>query len=388
MMKICVVTGSRAEYGLLRPIIQELKKYEFIKLQIVVTGMHLTQEFGMTYKDVENDGYIIDKKVEMLVSGDTGTSVSKSIGLGVIGFADAFSDLEPDLILLLGDRYEIFSASIAALNALIPIGHIHGGETGAGTIDNMVRHAITKISMLHFVSTEAYRKRVIQLGENPKNVHYVGAPGLENIMNMELLTKKELEKELDFKLTDKTVLFTYHPLSLQEDIALIEIENILRAFDRIPDLKIIFTKSNADAGGRAINKRIEEYVRENRYKAKLFSSLGTLRYLSALKHVKVVAGNSSSGIIEAASLDTYTLNIGTRQNGRIQSSSVYNSSTESDEVYEKLLQILSKSADEDFTNPYEKENTAGLIVQSCVEYLEKENDMEKVFYDLEGLDEF
>ncbi len=255
MMKICVVTGSRAEYGLLRPIIQELKKYEFIKLQIVVTGMHLTQEFGMTYKDVENDGYIIDKKVEMLVSGDTGTSVSKSIGLGVIGFADAFSDLEPDLILLLGDRYEIFSASIAALNALIPIGHIHGGETGAGTIDNMVRHAITKISMLHFVSTEAYRKRVIQLGENPKNVHYVGAPGLENIMNMELLTKKELEKELDFKLTDKTVLFTYHPLSLQEDIALIEIENILRAFDRIPDLKIIFTKSNADAGGRAINKK-------------------------------------------------------------------------------------------------------------------------------------
>ena len=382
-MKICVVTGSRAEYGLLRPIIEEINNREGVQLQIIATGMHLLHEFGQTFREIESDGYSIDKKVEMMVSGDTGSSVSKSIGLGVISFSDAFFDLKPDLVLLLGDRYEIFSASISALNALIPVGHIHGGETGAGTIDNMIRHAITKMSTLHFVSTEVYQKRVIQLGEHPSNVYSVGAPGVENIMKLNLLSKSELERDLDFVITENTILFTYHPVPLKENLALEELNNILKVFDAISDLKIIITKANADAGGRQLNMRLEEYGRLNKDKCKVVSSLGSLRYLSALKHVKVVVGNSSSGIIEAPSLGTYTLDIGSRQKGRARGETVINCQATYEDVYSKLSQVLKKEKKERFNNPYEKEGTSKEIVNICIQRLSEGIELEKDFYDLE-----
>jgi GDP/UDP-N,N'-diacetylbacillosamine 2-epimerase (hydrolysing) len=381
--RVCVITGTRAEYGLLRPLIDKLNNDDELELQLVVTGMHLSPEFGLTYKEIEKDEYKIDEKIEVLLSSDTSVGISKSIGLAIVGFADAFERLKPDMVVLLGDRYEIFAAASAAMVARIPIAHLYGGETGAGTIDNMLRHAITKFSLLHFTSSESYRKRVIQLGENPNNVYNVGSLGVENIKNQRLLSKEDLERDLNFHIDDHTILVTYHPLSLEPHLAQRQFHEILTALSRIENLKVIFTKCNSDTGGRIINEMIDNYVDDNHNTTIAFSSLGTLRYLSTAKYVKAVVGNSSSGIIEVPSLNTYTLNIGKRQDGRIQSDSIYNCEPIVEDVLEKLTLIINLPILLEAKNPYEKSNSSSNIISIIKERMLSNKFEEKQFYDID-----
>ena len=296
--KICVVTGSRAEYGLLYWLMRAIQIDEHLKLQIVVTGMHLSPEFGLTYRVIEEDGFTIDEKVEMLVSSDSCVGIAKSIGLGVIGFADAFYRLQPDILVILGDRYEIFAAAQAALVARIPIAHIAGGDITEGAVDEAIRHSISKMSHLHFVTNEASAKRVRQLGENPKYIFNVGSTGLDSIKNMKLLDKKELEAELDFRFKARNLLVTFHPVTLDEVPSVAQMRELLKALDGLDDeTGIIFTGANADSEGRQLNQMIIEFVK-NHPNAKYFQSLGQLRYLSTISHVDAVVGNSSSGIYE------------------------------------------------------------------------------------------
>ncbi|MDR7857539.1 UDP-N-acetylglucosamine 2-epimerase [Tissierella sp.] len=383
MKKVCLITGTRAEYGLLRPLIKRIKEDDELQLQIIATGMHLSPEFGLTYKEIEEDGFMIDEKVEILLSSDTSVGISKSMGLAMIGFADAFQRLKPDMVVVLGDRYEMLSVASVAMISRIPIAHIHGGETGAGTVDNMVRHAITKMSFLHFTSTETYRRRVIQLGEYPSNVYNVGSLGIENIKELRLLSKDELEDNLNFHINDKTILFTFHPLSLESHFAQEHFSEILKAFDRIEDLRIIFTKCNSDTGGRIINEMIDEYVSNNSQRSISFFSLGVVRYLSAVKYVKAVVGNSSSGIIEVPSLKTYTLNIGKRQDGRIQSGSIINCNPTEEDIFNKLTDIMERPRIIGINNPYEKENTSMNIFNIIKQRVLEDSFSEKDFYDLE-----
>lgn len=319
--KICVVTGTRAEYGLLYWMMKGIQSDRDLELQIIASGMHLSPEFGLTYKQIEKDGFTINEKVEMLLSSDTPIGIAKSLGLGTIGFADAFNRLKPDILVLLGDRFEMLAAAQAALICRIPIAHIHGGEVTYGAYDDSIRHAITKMSYIHFVTNEVHRKRVIRLGEHPDRVYNVGAPGIENIMKLSLLSKKELEQSLNIRLEAPVFLITHHPTTLSSN-PIEGIKELLEALNFFSDSTMIFTKANADDHGRTINRLISEYVSINPKKRKLFDSLGQLRYLSLMKHANVIIGNSSSGLIEAPYLRTPTVNIGDRQKGRIRPSSV------------------------------------------------------------------
>ena len=298
MRKICVITGTRAEFGLLRPLIALIAKDEELQLQLIATGMHLSPEFGYTLDEIIAAGFVVDKKVECLLSSDTAVGVSKTIALAISGFADAFEALQPDLVVVLGDRTEILGAVIAAGMANIPIAHLHGGETTEGAYDEAIRHSITKFSHLHFTSTEAYRKRVIQLGEQPEMVFNVGAIGLDAVKKLKLLNKEEFEKSIGFKLKKRNVRITYHPVTLEKEAPIETFENILTALDELTDTGLIFTHANSDKNGRVINKMITEYVDTHKEKAVAFKSLGQLRYLSALQFVDFVIGNSSSGILE------------------------------------------------------------------------------------------
>jgi UDP-N-acetylglucosamine 2-epimerase (non-hydrolysing)/GDP/UDP-N,N'-diacetylbacillosamine 2-epimerase (hydrolysing) len=384
MRKICVVTGSRAEYGLLSRLMKAIKADKELQLQIIATNMHLSPEFGLTYREIEADGFTIDKKVEMLLSSDTSNATAKSVGLGMIGFADAYEDLKPDLILMLGDRFEMMAAVPAALFYKIPVAHLHGGEVTEGAYDDCIRHAITKMSHLHFTSTEAYRKRVIQMGESPERVFNVGAIGVENTKQVPLMTKEELEASLDFELSDKCLLVTYHPVTLENASAAEQSEHLLRALDSFKDYKILFTMPNSDTNGRIIMQKIEEYVDANADRCKAFKSLGLKRYLSALKYVTAVVGNSSSGIIEVPSFGIPTLNIGIRQKGRIAADSVIHCGTTEEEIRQGLSQALSPealAAAKSTVNPYEKEGTVDRIVHVIKEY-PLENLLIKSFYNI------
>ena len=294
MRKICIITGSRAEYGLLSGLMKRIDESEDLKLQVIATNMHLSPEFGLTYKEIEKDGFVIDKRVEMLLSSDTSNATAKSVGLGMIGFADAYEDLRPDLIVVLGDRYEILAAVSTALFFKIPVAHLHGGEITEGAYDDAIRHAITKMSHLHFTSTEEYRQRVIQLGESPDRVFNVGAIGVENIKKGSFLSKKEL----DFELGDKSLLVTFHPVTLETCTAQEQCNNLLEVLAKHPDYRILFTLPNSDTNGRVIIDCIKDFVAKNEDRAIAFKSLGKLRYLSALKYVSAAIGNSSSGILE------------------------------------------------------------------------------------------
>lgn len=381
MRKICVITGSRAEYGLLSGLMKAIKEDESFELQVIATNMHLSPEFGLTYKEIERDGFFINKKVEMLLSSDTANATTKSVGLATIGFADAFEDLKPDMIVVLGDRYEILAAVSAALFYKIPVAHLHGGEITEGAYDDCIRHAITKMSHLHFTSTEEYRQRVIQLGENPKRVFNVGAPGIENIKKVPLMTKEELESTLDgFTLNDKTLLITYHPVTLENSTAEEQIHNLLSALDEYPDIKIIFTLPNSDTDGRVIIRLINEYVSKHPGKAIAYPSLGLKRYLSALQFVKAVVGNSSSGIIEVPSFGIPTLNIGDRQKGRIAADSVINCGTGKKDILEGLDKVLN-SGHIEINNPYEGKNTTADILLVLKTY-PLEGLIQKTFYNL------
>lgn len=307
MRKICVITGSRAEYGLLSGLMAKIQFDRDLQLQIIATNMHLSPEFGLTYKEIETDGFRIDKKVEMLLSSDTANGTAKSVGLATIGFADAFEDLSPDLILVLGDRFEILAAVSAALFYKIPVAHIHGGEITEGAYDDNIRHAITKMSHLHFTSEEPYRRRVIQLGESPDRVFNVGALGVENIKHVPLLSKEELEKSLNFQLGDKSLLVTFHPVTLENSTAEQQCMNLLESLESFPDYRIIFTFPNSDTDGRIIIDLIKRFVERHRSESVAFVSLGKVRYLSTLQYVSAVVGNSSSGIIEVPSFGIPTL---------------------------------------------------------------------------------
>jgi UDP-N-acetylglucosamine 2-epimerase (non-hydrolysing)/GDP/UDP-N,N'-diacetylbacillosamine 2-epimerase (hydrolysing) len=322
MRKICVVTGTRAEYGLLYWLMKEIQADRDLQLQLIVTGMHLSPEFGLTYRTIEEDGFAIDAKVEMLLSSDTPVGIAKSIGLGVIGFADALERLKPDVLVLLGDRYEVLAAAQAALVARISVAHIHGGETTEGAIDESIRHSITKMSHLHFVAAEPYRTRVIQLGEHPDTVFNVGALGIENIKRLQLLDKIKLEQSINFELGTTCFLVTYHPATLGATTPQIAMQALLNALDMFPNAKIIFTKPNSDTNGRIMGQMIDEYALHNKGRVAVFTSMGQVRYLSALKLVDAVIGNSSSGIIEAPACNIPTVNIGDRQSGRLKASSI------------------------------------------------------------------
>ncbi len=342
MRKICVITGTRAEFGLLRPLIALIAKDEELQLQLIATGMHLSPEFGYTLDEIIAAGFVVDKKVECLLSSDTAVGVSKTIALAISGFADAFEALQPDLVLVLGDRTEILGAVIAAGIANIPIAHLHGGETTEGAYDEAIRHSITKFSHLHFTSTEAYRKRVIQLGEQPEMVFNVGAIGLDAVKKLKLLNKEEFENSIGFKLKKRNVLITYHPVTLEKEAPIQTFENILQALDELSETGLIFTHANSDKNGRVINKMITEYVEIHRDKAVAFKSLGQLRYLSALQFVDFVIGNSSSGILEVPAFHIPTINIGDRQKGRICNESVINSNNSLEDIEKSITFALDK----------------------------------------------
>jgi len=319
--KICVVTGSRAEYGLFYPILIKIQESNKLKLQLISTSSHHSTEYGLTYKQIENDGFNIDDKIENLFLTEARSSMVKSTGIATSLLSDSFDRLQPDIVLLLGDRYETHAAATAAMLMNIPIAHIHGGEITEGAVDEQIRHSITKMSYLHFCATETYRKRVIQMGEDPARVFNTGAPGIDNIINLKLLTKSKLEKELNWKLTSKSALFTYHPVTLQESDIEIDLEAILSVLATF-SFNILFTYANADSGGRIINQKIEEFCKIQPSKYKVVKSLGQVKYLSAMKYVNLLIGNTSSGIIEAASFKKPVINIGDRQKGRLRGKNV------------------------------------------------------------------
>lgn len=380
--KVCVVTGTRAEYGLLYWLMKEIEADDDLELQIVVTGMHLSPEFGLTYKEIEKD-FRIDKKIEMLLSSDTSVGISKSMGLAQISFAEAYQELNPDIVVVLGDRYEIFSCVSSAMIARIPIAHLHGGETTEGAFDESIRHSITKMSHLHFTATDEYKNRVIQLGEHPSRVFNVGGMGIENIKRLQLLTKEEFEKSINFKLNKKNILVTFHPVTLENSTAKEQFQELLDAIDELIDTNIIFTKANSDTDGRVINQMIDAYVAKNSHKSIGFTSLGQLRYLSALQHIDATVGNSSSGLLETPSFKIGTINIGDRQKGRIKADSVIDC-TSKQSISEAFKTLYSNDFQDSLLNvqnPYGD----GCASEKIIEEIKKTDlthILKKSFYDI------
>jgi len=360
--KVCVVTGTRAEYGLFYPIMKKIQASDKLELQLIATTMHLSEEFGSTYKQIEKDGFTIDEKIENLLASDTKSAIAKSTGLATILLSDVFNRLQPDVVLLLGDRYETHATATAAMLMNIPIAHIHGGEITEGAVDEQIRHSITKMSTIHFTSTEKYRQRIIQMGEAPSRVFTSGAPGIDNIMNLELLSKTELEDDLQWKFGKNSALFTYHPVTLGNSNINDELDHIFTALKQ-SGLNILFTYANADDNGRIINQKIEAFCQTNPNKYKVVKSLGQLRYLSAMKYANILVGNTSSGIIEAASFQKPVVNIGNRQKGRLQSGNVI------DCTVDTLLSAIKQALSEEFqskcktiTNIYGNGNASDTIV--------------------------
>lgn len=363
--RICVVTGTRAEYGLLRGVIQGLKAAGDVEPQLIVTGMHLSPEFGMTVGEIEADGVAIDDRVEMLLSSDTAVGVGKAMGLGLIGFSDTFARLKPDLVVVLGDRFEILAAAAAALVAGLPIAHIHGGETTEGAFDEAIRHSVTKMSHLHFVAAEPYRDRVIQLGESPERVFLVGGLGVDAIKRLKPLDRHALARRLGFEFRARNLLVTFHPATLDDGEASEQVEALLGALDSLgEDTGLIFTLPNADTGGRAIARRIEAYA-GSRPNAVAHTSLGQLGYLSCLGQVDAVVGNSSSGLIEAPTFGIGTVNIGDRQAGRLKAASVVDCAPQTDAIKAAVVRVLSPAFREEIAtivNPYGEGGASEAIV--------------------------
>lgn len=380
-MKICVATGTRAEYGLLKPLIDKIKADDSFELQLLVTGAHLSPEFGLTFNQIQADDYNCVEKVEMLLSSDTAIGVVKSMGLGMIGYADTFERLKPDLLIILGDRYEMLAVACAALIFKIPIAHIHGGELTEGAYDDAIRHAITKMSNFHFTATEEYRKRVIQLGEQPENVHNVGAIGLDNIKSLPLLNRKELEEQLGVHFLKYNYLITFHPETLGTESVDKQFLELLDVLDQQEESFFIFTKSNADTSGRIINKMIDEYVSTHPDNAVAFTSMGQLSYLSAMKHCTAVVGNSSSGIIEAPSFHKPVINIGDRQKGRIQGSYTFNVVAKLDEILEAFSKVKDVVVNSAIISPYGDGKTSQRIID-VLKLRINQSKKNKIFYDL------
>jgi len=384
MKKICVVTGTRAEYGLLYWLMKGIREDPELELQIIATGMHMSPEFGLTYREIEKDGFTINKKIEMILSADTPGAISKSTGMGIIGFSDAYVDLAPDIVIVLGDRYELLAASTAALFARIPIGHIHGGETTIGAFDEAIRHSITKMAWWHFVAAEDYRKRVIQLGEDPQRVHLVGGIGIDGINKTKLLNKTDLEKVIDFKFGKKTLLVTFHPVTLENETSKKQFEELLGCLDKLKGTNIIFTLSNSDTSGRIINSMIHSFVKDHSSNTKFFTSMGQLNYLSSLQFVDGIVGNSSSGLLEAPTFRVGTINIGDRQKGRLKAKSIIDCEPNKASIKQAIENLYSK----DFQNilpivenPYGKGNASEKILEILLKVKIPE-EPKKEFYNL------
>lgn len=383
MKNICVISSTRADYGLLRCLMQEIQDTSELTLQIIATGMHLSPEFGLTYREIEQDGFQINRKVEMLTSSDTPVGIAKSMGLGLIGFADAFNELKPDLILVLGDRFEIFSAVSAALVARIPVAHLHGGETTEGAFDEALRHSITKMSHLHFVANETYRQRVIQLGEKPDRVFLVGGLGIDNIKRLQLLDRDALEASLDFKLGRKNLLITFHPVTLETATAADQMAELLTALAELKETQLIFTLPNADTDGRMLIKMVEQFVKQHP-NARAYTSLGQLRYLSCIAYVDGVVGNSSSGLTEVPSFRKGTINIGDRQRGRLQAESIINCEPNRESISAALKQLYSKKFQTGLShviNPYGEGGASDKILSILKRHVGS-NLIKKIFHDL------
>ncbi|MGF1762547.1 UDP-N-acetylglucosamine 2-epimerase [Aliivibrio kagoshimensis] len=364
--KVAVFTGTRAEYGLLFWLLKDIQSDSQLQLQLLVSGMHLSPEFGETYQQIENDGFVIDEKIEILLSSDSAVGTAKSMGLGVLGFSDALSRLKPDVLVILGDRFEALAAAQTAMIMRIPIVHLHGGEITEGAYDDAIRHAITKLSYLHGTSTEAYRQRVIQLGEEPNRVKNVGAIGLDHLKRATFMSVDELSESLGFKLTKPYFVVTYHPVTLGDEAPESTFQALLDALDEYSEHQVILTYPNADDGGRRIIPMLEEYARNNAQRVLAIPSLGQVRYLSSVAHATAVIGNSSSGIIEVPSFDVPTVNIGTRQKGRLAARSVLNAQPNQHSISEAIEVAVTrgyKQADETIHNPYGQGDTSGQVVE-------------------------
>lgn len=380
--KICVVTGGRADYGLLRWVMEGIRATPGLHLQLVVTGMHLSPEFGATYREIEQDGFYIDGKVEMLLSSDTPVGIAKSMGVGMIGFGEVLQQLQPDLMLVLGDRFEIFSAVAAALVARIPIAHLHGGEASEGAFDESIRHSITKMSQLHFVAADIYRRRVIQLGEHPDRVFLVGGLGVDSINRLTLLDRPALEASLGFSLGPKNLLVTFHPVTLEAATSAQQMAELLAALEVLKDTHLIFTMPNADTEGRVVIDMIKQFVAKHPA-AQAFSSLGQVRYFSCLRHVDGVIGNSSSGLTEVPSFHKGTINIGNRQLGRLKAESVIDCASDRRAIAGALDQLYSPAFQarlDTVCNPYGEGGASEKIVKVIRDYPLNEI-VKKAFYD-------
>ena len=386
MKKVCVVTGSRAEYGLLRWVMEGIRQSPKLKLQTIVTGMHLSSKFGHTANVIESDGFKIDYKVKIPLKSDTSEATVKSMGIGMNGFANALAQLKPDMLLVLGDRYEIFIACIAAMITKIPISHLHGGESTEGMVDEAIRHSISKMSHLHFVAAKEYQNRVIQLGESPKKVFKVGGLGIDNIFKLKLISKKELEIQLKFKFFPRNLLITFHPVTLEADTSEKHIDELLYALSKLKNTGLIFTMSNSDPDNNIIFKKIKDFCTNN-HKAKCYTSLGQLRYLSCIKHVDGVVGNSSSGLLEVPSFKKGTINIGDRQKGRLKAESVIDCKPKWTSILNAIDHLFSKKFQKKLpmiNNPYGN----GGASKKIIKILEKQplsNLLKKSFYNLKSL---
>lgn len=386
MNKICVATATRAEYGLLKPLMDAINNHPNYTLQVLVTGAHLSPEFGMTVKQIEIDGFAIDEKVEMLLSADTATSIVKSMGVGMIGYADALSRLQPDAIVILGDRYEMLSVATAAAVFKIPIMHLHGGEVTEGAYDEAFRHCISKMSHIHFTTSEEHKNRVLQLGENPEFVFNVGAVGIDNIMNIKLLSKEALGEQLQVNWKKHIYQITYHPETLSDVSSEASFKEILSALSTLEDTTLIFTKANADTDGRIINQMIDEYVAQHE-DAYAFTSLGALRFLSLLSFADGIIGNSSSGLIEAPTFKIPTINIGDRQKGRMKSVTVLDTPIEKEAILNTIAYAKTdefKAVLKNSTNPYGDGNATSKIMD-ILNNINFKNLGSKAFFDLKTI---
>ena len=362
MRKVCVVTGTRSEYGLLYPILKKIEASHVLTLQLIATTMHLSHEFGLTYEQIEADGFTIAEKIENLLVSDTQTAMAKSSALATLMLSESFQRLQPDVVVLLGDRYETLAAATTALLMNIPIAHIHGGEVTQGAVDEQIRHAITKMSYWHFCATRESVRRIAQMGEASERIFCCGAPGLDVIRTTNLLESKVLERDLNWSFGTSSVLFTYHSETLRQQDLHDDMRRIFRVLEA-SDLHVLFTYANSDAGGGTINRMIEAFCRSNPTKYKVVKNLGQHRYLSVMQHVDFIMGNSSSGIIEAASFHKPVVNIGSRQKGRLQSGNVINCEIETLEraIDEARLEAFKQTC-QTLTNCYGRGNAAACIV--------------------------
>ena len=387
MYKVCVVTGTRAEYGLLRPLLIKLNGHDSIDLQLVVTGSHLSEQFGNTQKEIQEDGFLDYIKLPIPIEDDSKEGMAFSTGVALQKFAELFSEQKPDLLVVLGDRFEIFAVAAAAHMIGIPTAHISGGDVTEGAVDDVIRHCITKMSVLHFPGCEQSRKRIIQMGEQPENVFNVGEPGVENCLKRELMSRDALAANLQFPyIKGNYSVVTFHPVTMENNTAERQMQELISAMEEIPDMAYIVTLANADAGGRMIN---EIWMREGKKHPYwlIVPSLGVLRYLSAVKYAKLVVGNSSSGVVEAPSMKTPTINIGDRQKGRMMAESVICCEPKRADIVKVMKTALTDAFQEKakhIKSPFGDGSTSEQIMEHILRFLHSERTtQEKKFYDIE-----